>query len=90
MFKYFSQETNPIKSFWRGKSLETYGIATLENNDYVTSYSDRNHADALGKNTLTDGEEFFIESSNGSEKENVNHSLDDTLKLSARCSGALL
>ncbi|KAI8332955.1 hypothetical protein EDC96DRAFT_418779, partial [Choanephora cucurbitarum] len=34
------------------------------------SYSDRNHADALGKNTLTDGEEFFIESSNGSEKEN--------------------
>ncbi|OBZ84462.1 hypothetical protein A0J61_07484 [Choanephora cucurbitarum] len=90
MFKYFSQETNLIEFSWCEKSLETYGIATLENNNYVTSYSDRKYADALGKNTLTDSEEFFIESSSGFEKENVNHSLDDTLKLLAECSGALL
>ncbi|KAF1797363.1 hypothetical protein FB192DRAFT_1261246, partial [Mucor lusitanicus] len=40
------------------------------------------YADALGMNTMTDNEKFFIESSSsGFDKENVNHSLDDTLKL---------
>ena len=65
-------------------------MATLENNNYVTSYSDRKYADALGKNAVTDNEEFFIESSSGFEKENVSHSLDDTLNLLAECSSALL
>lgn len=90
MFKYFSQETNLIEFSWCEKGLETYGMAALENNNYVTSYSDRKYADALGKNTVTDNEEFFIESSSGFEKENVSHSLDDTLKLLAECSSALL
>ncbi|KAG1197136.1 hypothetical protein G6F35_012860 [Rhizopus arrhizus] len=70
--------------------LETYGMANLENNNYVASYSDRKYADALGKNAVTDNEEFFIESSSGFEKENVSHSLDDPLKLLAECSSALL
>ena len=65
-------------------------MATLENNNYVASYSDRKYADALGKNAVTDNEEFFIESSSGFEKENVSHSLDDPLKLLAECSSALL
>lgn len=64
-------------------------MANLENNNYVASYSDRKYADALGKNAVTDNE-FFIESSSGFEKENVSHSLDDTLKLLAECSSALL
>ncbi|KAL7317081.1 hypothetical protein PS15m_003481 [Mucor circinelloides] len=90
MFKYFSQETNLIEFSWCEKGLEAYGMATLENNNYVASYSDRKYADALGKNAVTDNEEFFIESSSGFEKENVGHSLDDTLKLLAECSSALL
>jgi hypothetical protein len=52
MFKYFSQETNLIELSWCKKNLETYGMATLENNNYVASYSDRKYADALGKNTV--------------------------------------
>ncbi|KAG1292474.1 hypothetical protein G6F66_006937 [Rhizopus arrhizus] len=90
MFWYFSQETNLIEFSWCEKGLETYGMATLENNNYVASYSDRKYADALGKNAVTDNEEFFIESSSGFEKENVSHSLDDPLKLLAECSSALL
>ncbi|KAI9478413.1 MAG: hypothetical protein EXX96DRAFT_570806 [Benjaminiella poitrasii] len=39
---------------------------------------------------MTENEYFFIESSSGFDKENVNHSLDDTLKLLAECSNALL
>ncbi|CAO3680677.1 unnamed protein product [Rhizopus stolonifer] len=90
MFKYFGQETNLIEFSWCEKSLETYGMATLESSDFVTNPCDRRYADALGKNTTTENEEFFIESSSGFEKENVNHSLDDTLKLLAECSNALL
>ena len=65
-------------------------MATLESSDFVTNLCDKRYADALGKNTTTENEEFFIESSSGFEKENVNHSLDDTLKLLAECSSALL
>lgn len=54
MFKYFSQETNLIEFSWCEKGLEAYGMATLENNNYVTSYSDRKYADALGKNAVTE------------------------------------
>ncbi|KAL9540857.1 hypothetical protein MBANPS3_009446 [Mucor bainieri] len=90
MFKYFSQETNLIEFAWCEKGLETYGMAALESNDFVLNHCSKKYADALGKNTMTDNEEFFIESSSGFDKENVNHSLDDTLKLLAECSNALL
>lgn len=46
--------------------------------------------DALGKNTITKNEEFSVESSSGFGRENVNHSLDDTLRLLAECSSFLL
>ncbi|RCH89981.1 hypothetical protein CU098_009815 [Rhizopus stolonifer] len=90
MFKYFGQETNLIEFSWCEKSLETYGMAALESSDFVKNTCDRKYADALGKGTTTENEEFFIESSSGFEKENINHSLDDTLKLLAECSNALL
>lgn len=81
MFKYFSQETKLIEFCWCEKGLETQDMALLENNDFVIS---------LGKNTMTDNEEFFIECSSGFEREKVNHSLDDTLKLLVECSNSLL
>lgn len=90
MFKYFGQETNLIEFSWCEKKLETFRMATLESSDFVTNLCDNRYADALGKNTTTENEEFFIESSSGFEKENVNHSLDDTLKLLVECSSALL
>lgn len=81
MFKYFSQETN-LNKFCRCETgLESREEATMESNDFVVSYPDRRFADALGKNTVTKNEECFIESSSGFDKEKVNHSLDDTLKL---------
>ncbi|GAA5805934.1 hypothetical protein HPULCUR_011460 [Helicostylum pulchrum] len=39
---------------------------------------------------MTSNEEFFVECSSGFEKEMVNHSLDDTLKLLVECSNSLL
>lgn len=65
-------------------------MATLESSDFVTNLCDERYADALGRNTMTENEEFFVEFSSGFEKENINHSLDDTLKLLAECSSALL
>ncbi|KAI7897079.1 uncharacterized protein EV154DRAFT_410446 [Mucor mucedo] len=44
-------------------------MAVLERNDFVVNLSDKKYADALGKNTITDNEEFFIECSSGFEKE---------------------
>lgn len=90
MFKYFGQETNLIEFSRCEKLLETYGMATLESSDFVTNLCDKRYADALGKNTTAENEEFFVEFSSGFEKENTNHSLDDTLKLLAECSSALL
>lgn len=90
MFKYFSQETNLMEFCWCEKDSESYNMASLESNRFVFSYSSRVNADALGRNTTTRNEDFFIESSSGFEKEKINHSLDDTLKLLAECSNALL
>lgn len=80
--------TDKAKACRRYKDILTKWV--IDNENYVASYSDRKYADALGKNAVTDNEEFFIESSSGFEKENVSHSLDDTLKLLAECSSALL
>ncbi|KAI7879532.1 uncharacterized protein EV154DRAFT_52000 [Mucor mucedo] len=90
MFKYFSQERQFIEFCWCEKGLETQDMAVLENNDFVISLVDKKYADALGKNTMTSNEEFFVECSSGFEKEVVNHSLDDTLKLLVECSNSLL
>lgn len=53
--------------------------------------SNATNTDALGKNTMTKNEEFFIESSSGfDDKGKVNYSLDDTLKLLVECNNSLL
>ncbi|KAI8088179.1 hypothetical protein BDF21DRAFT_396367 [Thamnidium elegans] len=39
---------------------------------------------------MKENEGFLVESSSGSEKENVNHSLDGTIKLLAECNNSLL
>lgn len=90
MFKYFSQETKLLEFCWCEKGLETQDMAVLENNDFVISLCDKKYVDGLGKNTMTSNEEFFVECSSGFEKEMVNHSLDDTLKLLVECSNSLL
>ncbi|KAI8887745.1 hypothetical protein K501DRAFT_149266, partial [Backusella circina FSU 941] len=46
--------------------------------------------DDLGRNTVTNNEEFFIECSSGFDKEIFSHSLDNTLKLLVECSNSLL
>ncbi|CEP16440.1 hypothetical protein [Parasitella parasitica] len=90
MFKYFSRETQFLEFCWCEKGLETQDMAVMENNDFVISLCNKKYADGLGKNTMTSNEEFFVECSSGFEKEMVNHSLDDTLKLLVECSNSLL
>jgi hypothetical protein len=70
-FKYFSQETQLLEFCWCEKSFVAYGVASLETNDFATNSRDGMYADALGKNTMTGNEEFFIEASSGFDKENV-------------------
>ncbi|KAI8886517.1 hypothetical protein K501DRAFT_159475, partial [Backusella circina FSU 941] len=75
---------------WCEKGLETQDMAVLESNNFMINSCDKKYADGLGKNTMTSNEEFFVECSSGFEKEMVNHSLDDTLKLLVECSNSLL
>lgn len=62
----------------------------MESNDFVIRYSDRSYVDGLGRNTITKNEELFIEGSIGFNKEKVDHSLADTLKLLVDCINSLL
>ncbi|KAG2206414.1 hypothetical protein INT46_006964 [Mucor plumbeus] len=90
MFKYLSQESNLTEFCWCEKMIESQGLAVSESNDFVVSFSDRKYADGLGRNTITNNEELFIECSSGFDNEITRHSLDDTLKLLVECSNSLL
>jgi hypothetical protein len=90
MFKYFSQETNLIEFSWCERAVEAQELAGLQSNDYyVSGDMERRFADGLGKNVITKNEEVFMESSSGFDKENISHTLDDTIKLIVECSNAL-
>ncbi|KAK4515338.1 uncharacterized protein ATC70_010282 [Mucor velutinosus] len=88
-FKYLSQETGYTVMSWCEKKVETQMLSSLQANNYSTSACDTKYADGLGVNSLTNEEELFIESSSGINRENVAHSLNDTIKLITECSGAL-
>lgn len=75
-----------IVMFWCEKTVTSQN-ATLEFNDYSTT--ERKFADGVGKSTITNHEELFIESSSGIAKEAVQHSLDDTIKLIIECTNSL-
>jgi hypothetical protein len=51
--------------------------------------TERKYADGLGRNIEADDEELFMESSCGFEKEEINHTLDDAIKLIIEYSNAL-
>jgi hypothetical protein len=59
----------------------------LESLIFVLANADKKYADGLGK--LQNYESLFIESSSDITQENVNHTLEDTLKLICECNGAL-
>lgn len=88
-FKYLSQEAGFTIMSWCEKEVSAQLFTNLQANDLSPSACDSKYADGLGVNTLTNNEEFFMESSSGIDRENIAHSLDDTIKLITECSGAL-
>jgi hypothetical protein len=90
MLKYLHQESDLTQLFWCEKLIESQSSVGFESGDFIISFSDRKYADVLGRNTITNDEEIFIECSSGFEKEIPMHSIDDTLKLLVECSNSLL
>ncbi|KAI9273833.1 hypothetical protein EDC94DRAFT_510359, partial [Helicostylum pulchrum] len=86
VFKYLAKETNLLGFSWCEKLTETQKYAQIAETNFVSANVDRKYADGLGK--LNGYESLFIESSSGTVQKNVDHTLEDTLKLICECNDA--